>query len=46
MRRPDRYTEALFSTVRLAEFVPSSHLLRPIRIRFKPLDGGRCILLG
>ena len=31
MRGADSYNEALFSTVRLDEFVPASHPLRPIR---------------
>jgi transposase len=31
MRGADRYTEALFSTVRLEDFVPSNHPLRPVR---------------
>lgn len=32
MRGGDSYNEALFSTVKLDEFVPGSHPLRPIRI--------------
>ena len=31
MRGADAYNEALFSTVKLEEFVPQSHPLRPIR---------------
>jgi transposase len=31
MRNSDGYNERLFSTVRLEEFVPSNHPLRPIR---------------
>jgi transposase len=31
MRATGRYTEALFSMVRLQDFVPSNHPLRPIR---------------
>ena len=31
MRGADKYNEALFTTVRLEEFVPSGHPLRPIR---------------
>ena len=31
MRGADRYNEALFSTIRLEEFVPANHPLRPIR---------------
>ncbi len=31
MRGADGYNESLFTTVRLAEFVPASHPLRPIR---------------
>jgi len=31
MRGADSYNEALFSTVKLDEFVPASHPLRPIR---------------
>lgn len=32
MRGSDGYNERLFSTVRLEEFVPANHPLRPIRI--------------
>ena len=32
MRGADAYNEALFSTVRLEDFVPSNHPLRPIRV--------------
>ncbi len=31
MRGADAYNEALFSTVRLEDFVPANHPLRPIR---------------
>jgi hypothetical protein len=31
MRGADAYNEALFSTVRLEDFVPATHPLRPIR---------------
>lgn len=31
MRGADSYNEALFSTVKLGEFVPANHPLRPIR---------------
>jgi transposase len=31
MRGSDSYNESLFSTVRLEDFVPASHPLRPIR---------------
>ena len=31
MRGSDGYNESLFSTVRLEDFVPASHPLRPIR---------------
>ena len=31
MRGADGFSEALFSTVRLEDFVPQSHPLRPIR---------------
>ena len=31
MRGADAYNEALFSTVKLEEFVPQTHPLRPIR---------------
>ena len=31
MRGADHYNESLFSTVRLEEFVPADHPLRPIR---------------
>lgn len=31
MRGADSYNEALFSTIRLEEFVPANHPLRPIR---------------
>ncbi len=34
MRGADADNEALFTTVRLEDFVPSSHPLRPIRQRF------------
>ena len=32
MRGADAYNEALFSTVRLEDFVPANHPLRPIRV--------------
>ncbi|SIT73353.1 Transposase domain [Burkholderia sp. b14] len=32
MRRAHGYTEAMFTMVKLNDFVPASHLLRPIRI--------------
>ena len=32
MRGADSYNESLFTTVRLEDFVPASHPLRPIRI--------------
>jgi hypothetical protein len=32
MRGADSYTESLFSTVRLEEFVPADHPLREIRL--------------
>lgn len=32
MRGADRYSESLFSTIRLEDFVPASHPLRPIRV--------------
>lgn len=31
MRGPDSYSESLFTTVRLEDFVPANHPLRPIR---------------
>ncbi|MCG9084283.1 transposase, partial [Laribacter hongkongensis] len=31
MRGADGYNEALFSTIRLEEFVPANHPLRPVR---------------
>ena len=31
MRGADAYNEALFSTVKLEDFVPAKHPLRPIR---------------
>ena len=31
MRGADGYNEALFTTIRLEEFVPANHPLRPIR---------------
>ena len=31
MSGADGYNEALFTTIRLEEFVPINHLLRPIR---------------
>ncbi|MGH6611124.1 MAG: IS5 family transposase [Burkholderiaceae bacterium] len=31
MRGPDRYNESLFTTVKLEDFVPADHPLRPIR---------------
>lgn len=31
MRGADAYNEALFTTVRLEDFVPAKHPLRPIR---------------
>jgi hypothetical protein len=31
MRGADSYNEALFTTVKLEDFVPASHPLRPIR---------------
>lgn len=33
MRGADGYNESLFSTVRLDDFVPANHPLRPIRQR-------------
>jgi len=32
MRGADNYSESLFSTIRLEDFVPAGHPLRPIRI--------------
>ncbi|MGV8527328.1 transposase, partial [Pseudomonas aeruginosa] len=32
MRGADSYNEALFSTIRLEDFVPAEHPLRPIRV--------------
>lgn len=32
MRGADSYNESLFSTIRLEDFVPANHPLRPIRI--------------
>ncbi len=42
----DSYNEALFSTIRLEEFVPANHPLRPIRTAQRRPDQNGCQILG